>query len=119
MLPIVATPPPARPRHAVSFAQVLAEATFEDAGVMAWQRVPVRGFAAPRVAVEDARLADGSRVAVWPAAGAWVAACTRPGATAVAVLAFADRPSVADALALAPLADTAAGLGQPLGQPRR
>lgn len=108
MLPTVVTPIPDRSRHAVSFAQVLAEATIADAGVLAWRQVPVRGFAVPEAAVEEARLADGSRVAVWPAAGAWVAACTRPGATAVAVLAFGERPSVADALALVPHAEAAA-----------
>ena len=58
---------------------------------------------------------EGSRVAVWPAAGAWVAACRRPGAAAVAVLAFGERPSVADALVLAPLADAAAGSRPPNG----
>lgn len=115
MLPTVATPILARSRHAVSFAQVLAEATIEDAGVLAWRQVPVRAFAVPEAAVEDARLADGSRVAVWPAAGAWVAACARPGAAAVAVLAFGARPSVADALALAPHADAAAGTARPWG----
>lgn len=109
MLPTVATPLPARSRREVSFAQVLAEATIADAGVLAWREVPVRGFAVPEAAVEEARMADGSRVAVWPTAGAWVAACTRPGDTAVAVLAFGRRPSVADALALAPLAAAAAG----------
>ena len=115
MLPTVVTPLPSRSRHAVSFAQILAEATIADAGVLAWRHVPVRGFALPEVAVEDTRLADGSRVAVWPAAGAWVAACTRPGAAAVAVLAFGERPSVADALVLAPLADAAAGSRPPNG----
>jgi hypothetical protein len=103
---------PTRSRHAVSFAQVLAETTIADAGVLAWRRVPTRGFAVPDGAVEDARLGDGSRVAVWPAAGAWVAACARPGAADVALLALADRPSVTDAVELARLADAAAGVAR-------
>lgn len=95
------------PRHPVSFAQVLAEETFRDAGVMAWQRVPAPELVAPSTAVEDARLADGSRIAVWPASGAWVAAYARPGTGSIAVLSLADRPTVTDALALARLADAA------------
>jgi len=102
---------PARHRsgHAVSFAQVLAEATIRDAGAIAWRHVPARSFTIPDGAVEDTRMADGSRVAVWPAAGAWVAAWARPGGEAVAVVALPDRPSVADAASLARLADAAGG----------
>jgi hypothetical protein len=99
-----------RPRAAVSFAQVLAEATIQDAGAIAWRQVPSRTFIVPDFAVEDVRMPDGSRVAVWPTAGAWVAACARPGAAGVAVVAITDRPSVTDALGLARLADEAAGI---------
>ncbi|MEI7742795.1 MAG: hypothetical protein WCK58_03470 [Chloroflexota bacterium] len=91
----------------MSFAQVLAEATIEDAGVMAWRQVPASFFEVPAGAVEDARTADGSRVTVWPAAGAWVAACARPGAADVTVVALPARPTVTDAAALAMLVGAA------------
>jgi hypothetical protein len=109
MLPTERPPAPIRHGHARSFAQVLAETVIGEAGAIAWNRVPAQAFSVPASAVEDASLADGSRIAVWPDAGAWVAACARPGTADVAVVAMFERPSVADAFAAVMLAETIAG----------
>jgi hypothetical protein len=105
--PDTAPAPVRMARPSVSFAQVLAREAIVDAGGLAWQRIPAAPM--PGRPLDEARLADGSRVAVWRSCGAYIAARVGVGNGAGAAVVLAARPTVEDAIEWTALARIAVG----------